>query len=42
VPLEGANTKIKSLQSQAYGYRDLEFFVLRIYALHLTRYKLVG
>ena len=41
-PLEGTNTKIKTLQRQAYGYRDLEFFVLKIYALHLSKYKLVG
>ena len=41
-PLEGMNNKIKTMQRQAYGYRDLEFFVLKIYALHLTRYKLVG
>jgi transposase len=41
-PLEGTNTKIQLLKRQAYGYRDLEFFTLRIYALHETRYKLVG
>lgn len=33
-PLEGTNNKIKTLKRQAYGYRDLEFFKLRIYALH--------
>lgn len=41
-PLEGTNTKIKTLQRQAYGFRDAEFFRLRIYALHTTRYALVG
>jgi transposase len=41
-PLEGTNNKIKTLQRQAYGYRDLEFFRLRILALHETRYELVG
>ncbi len=41
-PLEGTNTKIKLLQRQAYGYRDQEFFRLRIFALHETRYELVG
>lgn len=41
-PLEGTNTKIKLLQRQAYGYRDLEFFRLKIYALHKTTYALVG
>ncbi len=41
-PLEGTNTKIKLLQRQAYGYRDQEFFRLRIFALHETRRVLVG
>lgn len=41
-PLEGTNTKIKLLQRQAYGYRDMEFFRLKIYALHETTYALVG
>lgn len=41
-PLEGTNNKIKTLQRQAYGFRDKDFFILRIYALHVTRYELVG
>jgi transposase len=41
-PLEGTNNKIKTLQRQAYGFRDQVFFMLRIYALHWTRYELVG
>jgi transposase len=41
-PLEGTNTKIKLMQRVAYGYRDREFFRLKIYALHKTRYELVG
>jgi transposase len=41
-PLEGTNNKIKTLQRQAYGFRDPEFFRLRIYALHETRWALVG
>lgn len=41
-PLEGTNNKIKTLQRQAYGFRDRDFFILRIYALHTTRYELVG
>jgi len=41
-PLEGTNNKIKTLQRQAYGYRDTEFFHLRIFALHHSRYELVG
>ena len=41
-PLEGTNTKIRVLQRQAYGFRDIEFFKLKIYALHETRLELVG
>ena len=41
-PLEGTNTKIRVLQHQAYGFRDTEFFKLKIYALHETRFELVG
>jgi len=41
-PLEGTNNKIKTMQRQAYGYRDAEFFKLKIYALHQTTYALVG
>ena len=40
-PLEGTNNKIKTLQSQAYGFRDMEFFKLKICALHETKYALV-
>jgi transposase len=36
-PLEGTNTKIRVLQRKAYGFRDTEFFKLKIYALHETR-----
>jgi len=41
-PLEGTNNKIKTLQKQAYGFRDMEFFKLKIFALHETKYALVG
>lgn len=41
-PLEGTNNKIKTMQKQAYGIRDQEFFRLSIYALHLKKYALVG
>ena len=41
-PLEGTNTKIKLINRQAYGFRDHEFFKLRIYAIHRTKYALVG
>ena len=41
-PLEGTNNKIKTMQRQAYGFRDKEFFKLKIYALHEAKYALVG
>lgn len=41
-PLEGTNTKIRVMQRQAYGFRDMEFFKLKLYALHESRYQLVG
>ncbi len=41
-PLEGTNNKIKTLTKMAYGFRDEEYFRLKLYALHLTRYELVG
>jgi transposase len=41
-PLEGTNNKIKTLQKMAYGFRDLEFFKLKIMALHEANYVLVG
>ena len=41
-PLEGTNNKIKTMKRQAYGFRDHEFFKLKILALHRTRYALVG
>jgi len=40
--LEGANNKIKTLQKQAYGFRDTEFFKLRIFGLHESKYALIG
>jgi len=40
--LEGTNNKIKTMQRQAYGFRDQEFFRLKIFALHETHYALVG
>lgn len=41
-PLEGTNNKIKTLHKIAYGFRDIEFFKLKIMALHETNYALVG
>jgi transposase len=40
--LEGTNNKIKTMKRQAYGFRDMEFFKLRILAIHQTKYALVG
>jgi transposase len=41
-PLEGTNNKIKTMKRQAYGFRDQEFFKLKILAIHETKYALVG
>ncbi len=41
-PLEGTNNKIKTMQRKAYGYRDFDFYKLKIMALHETKYALVG
>ena len=38
-PLEGTNTKIRVMQRKAYGFRDEEYFTLKIYALHETKMK---
>jgi len=38
--LEGTNNKIKTMKRQAYGFRDLEFFKLKVMAIHETRYVL--
>lgn len=40
--VEGTNNKIKVLKRKAYGFRDMEYFKLRLYALHKARYALVG
>lgn len=41
-PLEGTNNKIQTMKRQAYGFRDPEFFKLKILGLHETKYALVG
>lgn len=41
-PLEGTNNKIKTLKRQAYGYRNLAFFKLRILGIHEAKYALTG
>ncbi|MBD3184586.1 ISL3 family transposase, partial [Candidatus Poribacteria bacterium] len=40
--LEGINNKIKTMKRQAYGFRDNEFFKLKIYTLHEKNYALTG
>jgi transposase len=39
--VEGINNRIKVLKRMAYGYRDINYFMLKIYNLHTTRYSLV-
>jgi hypothetical protein len=41
-PLEEVNNKIKTLKRQAYGFRDQDYFRLKLYALHKTKHALVG
>jgi transposase len=41
-PLEGTNNKIKTMKRQAYGFRDHEFFKLKILGIHESKYALVG
>ena len=36
-PIEGINNKIKTIHKMAYGYRDHEFFKLKILSLHENR-----
>jgi len=40
--LEGTNDKIETMQRQAYGFRDMEFFKLKILGIHEPKYALVG
>jgi transposase len=40
--VEGINNKIKTLRRQAYGFRDMTYFKLRLYHLHHQRYSLTG
>jgi len=41
-PLEGLNNKIKVMKRKAYGFRDIEFFKLKIYAIHSAKHQLIG
>jgi transposase len=40
--VEGLNNKIKTLKRQAYGFRDMVYFKLRLYHLHSQGYSLTG
>lgn len=39
---EGINNKIKVCKRQAYGFRDQDYFKLKLYNLHKKEYQLVG
>lgn len=39
--VEGINNRIKVIKRKAYGYRDLNYFMLKIYNIHTTKYSLV-
>ena len=39
-PIEGVNNKIKVLKRQMYGFRNDEFFTLKLYALHDKRLRI--
>lgn len=41
-PLEGTNNKIKTLKRTAYGFRDQDYFKLKIKSLHHSRFELIG
>jgi transposase len=41
-PLEGTNTKIQAMKRQAYGFRDRNFYKLKILGIHEAQYALVG
>ena len=38
-PVEGINNKIKTLKRMAYGFRDEQYFTLRLLALHDFKYS---
>ena len=41
-PLEGINNKIGALQRMAFGYKDKDYFIAKLYALHLAKFALIG
>lgn len=40
--LEGINNKIKTMKRKAYGYRDMDFFKLKLLSLHDSTYPFSG
>jgi len=40
--MEGINRKIRGILSSAFGFRDHDFFKLRLYSLHEAKFKFVG
>ena len=41
-PLEGFNNKAQTMKRQAYGYRNIDFYKLKLLTLHQKKYALVG
>jgi transposase len=41
-PLEGFNNKAQTMKRQAYGYRNMDFFKLKLMTLHNKKYALTG
>ena len=39
--VEGINNQIKVIKRKAFGYRDIHYFMLKIYNLHTLRYSLM-
>ena len=40
--MEGLNNKIATMIKQAYGFRDMDYFKLKVKAIHESRYALLG
>ena len=38
----GVSDTIGALQRTAYGYRDRDYFIAKLYALHLAKFELIG
>ena len=41
-PFERIKNKIGALQRMAFGYRDHDYFVAKLYALDLSKFALIG